>query len=633
MDTTATSGMSAILGRIELDGRPIDEDAFRTAASAMITKRLTSPEIRISRHMAFAGLYLPVSRTSQEPRQVASDGRHTLIADAILDDRPSLVGDLTGSPSAWPEAADCDLLLAAWDRWNADSPRHVIGDFSFVVWDREERELNIVQDHVGTRPIYWSQQGKSVVFASNIRFLLAFEDLSWVIDEEVVARFLCNPSRPLAKCFWSGMHIARPGTVTTLRNNGVSEATWWTPARKPQRPSLTPEECSEELRGLVKDATLCRIDTDFPIASHLSGGIDSVLVSTLAARELSRQGRTLRTYTWAPAISDGAPDLGDRDERHIIQQLAQAEGLDCHFGSTSGQDLRHFMAGPIELDGPANLLDELETLKDAEDRNIRVIISGWGGDEAFSANGLGYLAYLLRTGQFDRAWRVLRRYARSRHPKRILKVLWRSGIAPNLPQKLSAIWSPFDTIYPERCFISEALERRHPEAVAEASAPFQVGNDPKEYMARLIEYGHLGERMRTWDSWAWSRGTIYRYPLTDRRLMDFILSLPAELLFADGQSRHLARKAFSDELPKRLSTQDPANQRSRSCFKRECWELLRREVIAGTMDIPENWLRSKDLRAMICNVPDDMKSDNLLKFSDILGAMRMVHLHDRLPKK
>ncbi|MDG4648524.1 asparagine synthase-related protein [Roseibacterium sp. SDUM158017] len=621
--------MSAILGRVEFDGAPVDERSFRAAMTALAPKGAPAPGLNLLGNVALAWVHLPVSRREAGRSQRASAGGQHLLSDAILDDRQGLEAALGLAPAQAHAASDAELMLAAWHRWGRDSPKRIVGDFALAVWDGGPRRLHLVQDHVGTRPLYWARKGRSLVFSSSIRALVAFPDLSWSIDEEIVARFLCDPGRPLPRCFWADIHFTGPGTTLTLGAEETAEYRWWRPRDIEERDPGGQAACEEQLRALVTEAVRCRVDTDFPVASHLSGGLDSTLVTRLAAQELAKDGRSLRTYSWAPPVSAHDPDMGEGDERRLIDRMARADGLDCHFGSVRGDDLRRFISGPMELDGPSNLMEELETLQDARSREVRVILSGWGGDEALSAGGLGYLAHLLRTGQLPRAWRVLVRHARGRHPARVMKVLWRSGIAPNLPEPLARFWSPFALIHAERCFISPGLRRRHAGAVREASASFPMGHDPKDFMIRHLEYGHLGERMRTWDAWAARSQVVYRYPLTDRRLLEFILGLPATSLFGDGQFRFLATRAFRDLFTFGLSPDDPANQRNRARFKRECWEILKHELESGDLHLAESWFRAPDLGRAIRESPSGMDDANLLKFAEIYGAMRIHHLHER----
>ena len=204
----------------------------------------------------------------------------------------------------------------------------------------------------------------------------------------------------------------------------------------------------------------------------------------------------------------------------------------------------------IEFLGNADLADEVPILELAEDDGIRVLLSGWGGDEAFSAHGFGNIAKLIRRGQFIGAFRgsgVFPAGGETRGPPRedpgaMGSCAARTGLGLQSNFTLSGCFSG-------RCVSLARLARIAPNAPKWNGEDIRMIASPAQYLCNLIMMGHLGTRMSSWAAWSAPHGLQYRYPLTDRALMESESGVPAELYTEDGYGRYLPRTAFKSELP------------------------------------------------------------------------------------
>ena len=572
--------MTAILARVAFDDRPIADGAFRQGLDAIrpVGTRQSGAHRAAGAVLAHHEVGL-ACRRPVAPAPV-SDGRFTVAADAILDDRDALADQLGVDPAARSDAA---LILALWRRWGAEGVGRLLGDFAFIVHDASERSLTLVRDHIGARPLYRWRDGAEAVATSSLRALEAMPDLPTRIDEARVARFLRDPSDQTTACFIAGARSVAPGTMLRLSADGETEHRWWDPEALAPMTVTDRADHLDQFRAVFERAVADRLCTDAPIGAHISGGIDSTAVTVEAARRLRREGRALNAgYAWAPEISEACPDQGDRDERKLIRAVCDAEGVPVRHGRADGATFRALLAREMELEGTADLMDELPVIERAEADGTRLLLSGWGGDEAFSAHGRGFVAHLLRTGQIVPALAMARRAARGlRHPHRMAGFLWRAGVVPMLPGALYRRFSPFDDIYRGSCHMHPDLARRHPPEPDEPA--LRLLPDPIAYLRQLILNGHIGERMATWAAWGAERGVTYRYPLTDRRLMDFVLASPPEALFGGGRWRSLPREALGHLLPKGLKKYDPANEALRHANRHACWQILQAGTRGGML--------------------------------------------------
>jgi asparagine synthase (glutamine-hydrolysing) len=623
--------MSAILGRIEFDGRPVSAKPFSDACAAISHYGPDDRGELVSENAAFAHFHLEVARRQVRERQPLTEGAFMILADAILDDRDGLARSLAIEPAAAEQMPDSALILKAWAKWGEDCPHHLVGDFAFAIWDGDRRRLFLARDHIGTRPLYWSRRGASFLFATDIRGLVAFTEFDWAIDEKIVALYMTNADRPLPKCFFEEMYFVEPGHHLTVTAEGETASRWWDPTKIPLQRGIDATAAASRLRELVELAVDCRIDTDHPVGSHISGGIDSTSVTVIAARELRERGRTLRSaFCWAPEVSDEHPDMGPRDERRLISTLAEAEGVRVRYGSANGEVFATFLKREIELEGTADLLDEVPILEQASEDGVRVLLSGWGGDEVVSSSGVGYLSSLLQRGRLPSALRAVRAMNGGRRNPRVLaKTLWSWGLVPMLPGRLFDIWSPYARMYPRRSFMSKSLADRLLASGLWRKRDVRPIPDPRKYMGLLLQRGHLASRMASWASWSARKEILYRYPLLDRRVLEFVLSLPPEVSHGVGEGRRLFRMAMSSYLPGRTNKYDPANERMRARARLECWHALASNAHVNHGSQRHDWLDTDALQRQIDAVPEKIGLSEVVAFAEVCSAMRIWYLDGR----
>lgn len=621
--------MSAILGRIAFDGRPVSASAFGRAAEVLAPYGPDGGGRLVRGNTGFAQAQLnlarldlarlDLARNRPSGNQPLVEGPLTLVADAVLDDRAGLADALGLPGDAAREMSDGALILRAWRRWGEDALPRLVGDFAFAIWDDDRRHLFLARDHVGTRPLYWTRRGAEVLFATDLRALVSFDEFDWRLDEAMVARYLDAASRPLPKTLLAGVGHVGPGHHLTLTTGAEIETRWWDPRGRPLR-RIDPDEAARQLNALIAQAVACRIDTDAPVGSHLSGGIDSTAVTVLAARALRDRGTGLTAaYCWAPALSAADPDMGEWDERRIVGAFARSEGITLRYGDASAAQFLDYLRRPLELEGTADLAEELPVIEKARADGIRVLLSGWGGDEAVTAHGSGYISYLLSEGRPVAALRAARALGGSRRPSSILPLLWSEGIVPFLPDRLFDLFTPYAQMAPHRGFMSRDLAARFPPPGRDIR-PLRA---PRDFAAGLLLRGHLAARMETWAAWAAPAGLQYRYPLLDRRLLDFVLTLPPEIQHGPGRGRHLMRKALKGTLPRRLGKSDPANQRLRARVRGECWQGL--AARPPSEKAASAWLDLAALANHLLQPPAD-DGGAAIAFSEICSAMRVAHL-------
>ena len=505
-------------------------------------------------------------------------------------------------------------------------------EFAFALVDKELRRLALVRDPIGSRPLYWCREGRWVSFSSSRERLLAATQQSG-IDSAAVAIYLGTGGGAWSTTeFLKGFHRVPHGGFALLSRETETSGQWWEPnlnsrsARHHDGP-----KSAKEIRACVENAIADRIHPELSIAAHVSGGIDSTGVAAIAARQLARAGRTMvAVYAWSPAMSEAHPDMGRRDERHRIEAFTTTEGVPAQFGGATAEDFVRLLARPIELEGTADLADEMPILKMAQADGVKVMLSGWGGDEVFSNHGFGYLSYLLSTSQWEKAAHWMR--VRLRSLRRIgpaATMLWWDGIHPMLPDFLYKIFDPYRLRGFENSLLAPSLLHQYRDQITQVSRRFQVTPRPAETMFRHFMAGHLTHRIESWDVWSREYGFNYTYPLTDWRLIEQLLCLPAEHHYPNEKPRGLALAALADVLPAGVEKYDSANEAMRRATRKGAWQILAAMERKGqfTKDCP--WLDMKRFREHLANPVDQASTEGVFAFLHLFTAVRVWHMWKR----
>ena len=399
------------------------------------------------------------------------------------------------------------------------------------------------------------------VFASAVEGVLTAPGVSDALDEATVAQYLTGLSLlSTTRTFFESVRKLPPGhTLTvggdTLRQGSVSSRLpvrlerYWRPEAVPRAQPASDDEYAEEFLALYERAVQDRLHGADPVGVHLSGGLDSSSIAVLAARELRRQGRPAPlAFSWLPALGVAAPAPTYAEEYARIDAVCAQAGLQVFHRALSPADF----AAVLRRDGAYPGLhvhpNEEVVQRSAEERGVRVLLSGWGGDEGASFNGRGHLERLLLSGRWGKLVAECRAGgAGSRHVLGCVLNLAFPGLMLDLRRLRRA----------RSGMLAPAFRRRTPRP-----EPVPRHLDVRRSQVRLLQFPHLSVRIEGWAASGARRGIEYRYPLLDRRILEFALGLPPAQFRRGRWSRWLMRHALRTVLPPEVcwhaSKEDPA---------------------------------------------------------------------------
>ena len=461
-------------------------------------------------------------------------GRLWINASVRLDGRVELAKTLAlpGDP-----IDDIDLIAASYLRWGADCPNRLRGEFAFVIWDEVRGSLFCARDPMGIQPFYYSLNAGQFRFAGDIPTLLDKLQVCDELDEGYSGGYLSGEYDP-TRSFYRNIRRLPPAHSLTITAAKTVLQRYWRPETLGELHYQRPDNYHEHFKHLLGQAVRDCLQGASPVGTHVSGGLDSSAIAVLAARECRSQGMPIpQAFCWLP------PPCGEQSEDgeyQAVQRLCRQEALDLHYCPAQTTDMLELLqydatCRPVDL----ALHQELAVQRKAQESGVRVILSGWGGDEGISFNGRGYYPELMRR----HLWRRLFREARGESPAPVRWILG-NALFPLLHPSIQRL---VQHLYHGRRGAKKSY--LHPRFGHKQHREPPVRGVHEAQLQLLFTLGHLDARI---ESWAWSGaqyGLSYRYPLLDRRILEFSLRLPFDAFRQNGWNRWFMRQALAGVIP------------------------------------------------------------------------------------
>ncbi len=536
--------MSAIIGLFHLDGRPISREVLEQALVVMSDYGPDRSGLWADGSIGLGHLMLFITPESQREMLPYNSEGFTITADARIDNRHELFNQLSIPLPNRSHLPDSHLILEAYKKWGKNCPAKLIGEFTFAVWDDRNQELFCACDHMGIRPFYYFRSQQFIAFATDVRGLWALPGVPKALHEFEVVKYLAG-SLPFSQhqTLYQGIKKLPFGQHLTINRNGFQIRKYWFPFNQEKIRLSSEKEYIKKLRELMEEAVSCRLRTTFPVASHVTGGLDSSSIAVLAARKLRQQGRQLNIgYSWSPPKCSEYPPK-KIDERDRIERLCQKNRIPVHSILAKQNDWYEFLYRFPWVGSPRNYLYEKRVLKHASQFNVRTILTGLGGDQGITMRGHGYLSELLCRG---RALKLAKQYLGEFGigPKGVLQ----KTFYPLLPDSL---FKPFDHRNKKsvEAFIHPAWEKKYSSKIKLSSKHFREHIGLHTQQRFRLELGDLTMCANEWRIWSAPHRLIHTYPLLDRRVLEFAFRIPSDLYVKKGLRAYVYRMAMKDVLP------------------------------------------------------------------------------------
>jgi asparagine synthase (glutamine-hydrolysing) len=394
--------MSGFFAIVHFDGRDPDEKLLERLARHLRFRGPQGTHIWKQGELGGAFTLLEVGPQRHEQRQpVLLAGRYLLWGDIRLDARRELISRLSlNRVRPLEEASSEELLLEAWHIWGENCLPRLAGDFSFGLWDAQEKSFYCARDFVGARPLFYARTSEMFCFTNTLQILRELPGISGHLDELFIGDFLVqglcsDPTRTV----YRDIHRLAPGHA--LKCSAEKLRVWrflTLPVEEPlhlQEPQEYVEAYLELLRETVQDRL-----PHGATALYLSGGLDSSSVCATAARiaETGHFREKLKAFTisWQPWMEDPEPDFAKLTAQHL--GLAHELLDDPHVVPNAGEEMLMSATPEPSIDV---FYDRARKQFQKIAAHAHVVLSGDGGDDILSGQAWPYLLHLLRRG----AWR------------------------------------------------------------------------------------------------------------------------------------------------------------------------------------------------------------------------------------
>ncbi len=591
--------MSGIFGLCYWDGREVPPELL-----LRMDRRLThrGPDGSGQWHHHGVGLGHRLFRTTPESLHESLpqvSGAVVLTADARIDNRSELMSDLE-LDGPGETIGDSTLILAAHQKWGPDAPCHLIGDFAYALWDWNTRQLFCARDPFGVRPFYYfHREGRAFFFGSELKAILALPEVSRDLNELVVADHLVWMELDTTLTPYVGLFRLPPAHAMTVTAGGMRLRRYWSldAAREIRFPSDGDYE--EAFRERFTEAVRCRLRSLTPVASTLSGGLDSSSV-TVVARQLQR----MQNDAPLPVFSLIFDTSKECDERGYIQDVV-AQGR---------THLHPVLADQIPpLSAWERMSQYQDTLRFFPNFSIshtlycavaqagcRVLLTGSDGDIVVS-HAFRLLNELLCTAKIGSFFRELRCEARQadRPVHTAARLLW-NCIKSLLPTPVriagAMVRGSYRTPWKNRIICPDFAKRigltdRLNHLWSPNRRPIRT---VREEHLRDLSFGGIAAMHEEEDSQCVTAGIETRHPFFDRRLVEFCLALPALQKRREGYDRSIMRRSLRGLLPQTI-----VDRRSKAEFSR----YMRNGLLYRDREQVEQMLRQPDRIAPYIHLP------------------------------
>ena len=484
-----------------------------------------------------------------------SPNRNTIIIyNGELYNTPELRTELMSRGHEFVGHSDTEVLLHAYLEWKTDAFARLNGIFAFAIWEKRERRLTLCRDRLGVKPLFFAPIRNGLTFGSTIDTVLCHPEIEPALDEDGLRTLLLlGPARPPESGVFRQIKSLLPGHFAILTPENFTDHVYWQLEAHEHEDDLP--TTIERTHTLICDAARRQLVSDVPLACFLSGGLDSSILSMLAAKDYAARSETLHTWSvdyrdndkyftksiFQPNSDDSYIDqmvdfLGTHHHRVVLEPEALCAAL---LPATDARAL------PGMADVDSSLLLFCAAVKRG---GTTVCLSGECADELFG----GYPWYHREEILFEDTFP------------------WSRSVGLRL-----------GLLTPDAVRNGEEFVRQHYRDTCDR-APKLSSDDKKAARMREMFVLNLDWFMATLldrkDRMSMYSGLEVRVPFCDHRIVEYAYNMPWDFKSLEGREKGIVRRAFANELPKEIvyRKKSPYPKTFHPVYTRLCADYVRR---------------------------------------------------------
>ena len=484
-----------------------------------------------------------------------SPDRNTIIIyNGELYNTPELRTELMSRGHEFIGHSDTEVLLHAYLEWKTDAFSRLNGIFAFAIWEKRERRLTLCRDRLGVKPLFFAPIRNGLTFGSTIDTVLCHPEIEPALDEDGLRTLLLlGPARPPESGVFQQIKSLLPGHFTVLTPENFTDHVYWQLEAHEHEDDLP--TTIERTHTLICDAARRQLVSDVPLACFLSGGLDSSILSMLAAKDYAARGETL--HTWSVDYRD--------NDKYFTKSIFQPNSDDSYIDQMVDFLDTHHHRVVLEPEAlcaallPATDARALPGMADVDSSLLlfcaavkrggtTVCLSGECADELFG----GYPWYHREEVLFEDTFP------------------WSRSVGLRL-----------GLLTPDAVRNGEEFVRQHYRDTCDR-APKLSSDDKKAARMREMFVLNLDWFMATLldrkDRMSMYSGLEVRVPFCDHRIVEYAYNMPWDFKSLEGREKGIVRRAFADELPKEIvyRKKSPYPKTFHPVYTRLCADYVRR---------------------------------------------------------
>lgn len=458
-----------------------------------------------------------------------SPDRNTIIIyNGELYNTPELRTELMSRGHEFVGHSDTEVLLHAYLEWKTDAFARLNGIFAFAIWEKRERRLTLCRDRLGVKPLFFAPIRNGLTFGSTIDTVLCHPEIEPALDEDGLRTLLLlGPARPPESGVFRQIKSLLSGHFAVLTPENFTDHTYWQLEAHEHEDDLP--TTIERTHELICDAARRQLVSDVPLACFLSGGLDSSILSMLAAKDYAARSETL--HTWSVDYRDNdkyftKSIFQPNSDNSYIDQMVDFLGTHHHRVVLEPEALCAALLPATDaraLPGMADVDSSLLLFCAAVKRGgTTVCLSGECADELFG----GYPWYHREEILFEDTFP------------------WSRSVGLRL-----------GLLTPDAVRNGEEFVRQHYRDTCDR-APKLSSDDKKAARMREMFVLNLDWFMATLldrkDRMSMYSGLEVRVPFCDHRIVEYAYNMPWDFKSLEGREKGIVRRAFANELPKEI---------------------------------------------------------------------------------
>ena len=455
-------------------------------------------------------------------------GKYVIVYNGEIYNTDEIRNELEGFGYKFDTHCDTEVVLKAYDKWGNESVKKLNGIFAYAIYDKKENSLFACRDRIGVKPFFYNKTKNTFSFASKIDTLLCQPYVKSVVDEEGLYEiFMLGPAKTIGKAIFKDICELPPAFCLTYKNGEIKTYPYWKLEAKEF--DENEETAAEHTYLLVKDSIERQLVSDVPLATFLSGGLDSSIISKIASDIYNKSGKTLDTYS---------VDYTDNDKyfkKSLFQPNKDSDYIDV-ISSYIGSNHHNIVLNNVDV---ANALEEAAIERGVPGfvdidsslmlfckevkKDFTVCLSGECADEIFA----GYPWYHKKEILFENVFP----WARNTNIRqRILK----NGFLSDGEEYLQSAYK-------------NTLKN-----ISYLESDDKINKRMREMFVLNLNW-FMQTLLARKDNMSMASSLEVRVPFCDYRLVEYAYNMPWNIKALDGREKGILRKAFENDLPKEIA--------------------------------------------------------------------------------